>query len=343
LKNLRRNHHFVSQSYLKAWANNHQRIWAYRILVSHSSVPLWSQVSVKSVANQQHLFTRSIVDTDSDEIEIWMDQEIETPAQVALSKARSNEPLDAQEWECLLRFVALHHIRSPANYIESMERWKSEMPNIIEGAMQSAVSKIQAHQNQSYHPPRDENPDINMIPMMVTKEINDKEWGHLKAEVLLGRGLWLFSIRHTMLNTYRVLNMHTWSILRAPEGMEWLTSDNPVVRLNYYGVGSYDFKGGWGNDGSEIIFPLSPKLLLYTQVGNKSRLNAVSKELALSFNQFIAENAYRHIFGSYRLDEISNIHPRIVDKEAYESERWEWETWHLRQKELEKGYQRIEE
>lgn len=179
-----------------------------------------------------------------------------------------------------------------------------------------------------------------MIPMKVTKEIStDSEWGQLKTEVLLGRGLWLFSIRHVLLNTYRVLNTHTWSILQAPEGMEWITSDNPVVKLNYYGEGSYDFKGGWGNEGSEIIFPLSPELLLYTQVGNKARMNTVSIELATTLNRFIAENAHRHIFASNPTDGISSIIPRVVDKIAYDDEKREWETWHTRQMELEKEYQ----
>lgn len=340
MKNLRKNHHYVSQSYLKAWANKHHRIWTYRTLVSNSGVPEWSQSSIRSIANHQHLYTRTIVGDESDEIEVWMDQEIESPAQIALSKARSIEPLNRLEWECLLRFVALHHIRSPANYIESMERWKLKIPSIMEGVMQSAVSKMKTHQNQSHISANETNHDTKMIPMKVTKEINDtSERMHLKAEVLLGRGLWLFSIRHIMSNTCKVLNKHTWSIIRAPEGIEWITSDNPVVRLNYYEEGSYDFKGGWGNKGSEIIFPLSPKLLLYTQVGNEARMNTVSIELATTLNRFIAENAHRHIFASNPTDEISNIIPRVVDKIAYEDEKREWETWHMRQMELEKKYQ----
>lgn len=340
MKNLRKNHHYVSQSYLKAWANKHHRIWTYRTLVSHNAVPEWSQSSIRSIADHQHLFTRTIVGDESDEVEVWMDQEIESPAQIALSKARSNKPLNGQEWECLLRFVALHDIRSPANYIEHMKRWKLEMPNIMEEVMQATINMLEAGNDQGHNPANESNPDSKMIPMKVTKEIStDSEWGQLKTEVLLGRGLWLFSIRHVLLNTYRVLNTHTWSILQAPEGMEWITSDNPVVKLNYYGEGSYDFKGGWGNEGSEIIFPLSPELLLYTQVGNKARMNTVSIELATTLNRFIAENAHRHIFASNPTDGISSIIPRVVDKIAYDDEKREWETWHTRQMELEKEYQ----
>ncbi|SDD45001.1 Protein of unknown function [Paenibacillus sp. UNCCL117] len=241
MKNLRKNHHYVSQSYLKAWANNHHRVWTYRTLVSHNAVPEWSQSSIRSIANHQHLFTRTIVGDESDEVEVWMDQEIESPAQIALSKVRSNEPLNGQEWECLLRFVALHHIRTPAYYVERMESWKKEMPRILEGAMKSAISKMKANKSQGHNSAPESDPDSKMIPMKLTKEINNNsEMGQLKSELILGRGLWLFAIRHIMSNTYKVLNNHSWSILRAPEGMEWITSDNPVVRLNYYGAGSLD-------------------------------------------------------------------------------------------------------
>lgn len=68
-------------------------------------------------------------------------------------------------------------------------------------------------------------------------------------------------------------------------------------------------------------------------------MNAVSIELATTLNRFIAENAHRHIFASNPTDQTSNIIPRIVDKIAYEDEKREWESWHIRQMELEKEYQ----
>ncbi|MEI2395174.1 DUF4238 domain-containing protein [Paenibacillus phytohabitans] len=339
MNNIRKNHHFVSQSYLKAWANDHKKVWTYRTLVSHSSVPEWSQSSVKSLANHQYLFTRSMVGADSDEIEIWMDQEIESPAQSALSKVRSNKALSKGEWELLLRFIALQDIRNPERYIEQMERWKLEMPALMEEAMYSALDKFEMDLNNGASPVHEVNTTNQLIPMKVTKEIEPgSEKGRLKTELLLGRSIWLFSIRHLLSSTYKVLNQHTWSILRAPGNLKWITSDNPLIRLNYYGNGSYDLKGGWGNKGTDIIFPLSPEFLLHTQVGNKSILNTVTEELAMTINRFIAENAHRHILSQTPIKDMSIIMPRVVDQASYEHEKREWETWHIRQKRLEQEY-----
>ena len=68
----------------------------------------------------------------------------------------------------------------------------------------------------------------------------------LKGEIIAGRGLWLFSIRHSLRQTAKVLRQHKWTILRPPEGLSWFISDDPVIRLNYYERGKYDFRGGRG-------------------------------------------------------------------------------------------------
>ena len=68
----------------------------------------------------------------------------------------------------------------------------------------------------------------------------------LKGEIIAGRGLWLFSIRHSLRQTAKVLHQHKWTILRPPEGLSWFPGDDPVIRLNYYKRGKYDFRGGRG-------------------------------------------------------------------------------------------------
>jgi hypothetical protein len=116
--------------------------------------------------------------------------------------------------------------------------------------------------------------------------------------------------------------------------MKWFTSDNPVVKLNYYSNGTFDLGGGWGNPGSEIFLPLSPEYLLYTQVGKRpkyARGERLPKHLASQIQGFIIKNAHRYIF-SDRIDSaVSNVRSRIVSKEMVLKENQGWADFHTTQ------------
>src|SRR5207245_1244159 len=97
----------------------------------------------------------------------------------------------------------------------------------------------------------------------VQRPSEGEQFGTVRAEVTVGRDLWIASLRHLLTGAANILCGHNWSIV-SPDGEEqWITSDHPVLRLNYNTAENYDFGGGWGNPGSEIIMPLSPRYLLY--------------------------------------------------------------------------------
>lgn len=59
------------------------------------------------------------------------------------------------------------------------------------------------------------------LPFRTTANIKPGEnTGQLKAEVVVGRGLWLFSIRHTLTKTLNVLHEHEWTILKPPDDLD---------------------------------------------------------------------------------------------------------------------------
>jgi hypothetical protein len=115
--------------------------------------------------------------------------------------------------------------------------------------------------------------------------------------------------------------------------MKWFTSDDPVVRLNYYDPKKYDFGGGWGSKGTEIFMPLSPSHLLYTQVGEKppSRGTQVSLNHAEMICRFIAEHAHRIIFAVEQDTHVPRLKPRIVNADLVKDEKIQWSRWHEEQ------------
>jgi hypothetical protein len=156
------------------------------------------------------------------------------------------------------------------------------------------------------------------IPIRVSKQIEPgQDIGAVQAHVICGRGLWLFSLKHVLTHTVNALLENRWTILSPPEGTTWLTSDDPVIRLNYYEGGRYDFKGGWGNPGTEILLPISPRHLLYTKVGHRppSRGERPTRQQTQTLRRFIAEHAHRMIIAATVDDEVEVLRPRTVSAE----------------------------
>jgi hypothetical protein len=324
--------HFVPKVYLKGWSADGKQVWMYRLLVSTDSVPAWRKRSIRGIAFHQHLYTRLAVGAETDEIEKWLNQEFETPAQEALDRVRQNRRLTPTHWKALARFVAAQHVRTPARFLEMMQRWTVDLKPMIETTLRSSVAKIEQirHEDTPLIPRTPTHEEY--LPSRVIVRKSDSGGGEIGLEVVAGRGLWLFAIRHLLTSTLRALENHKWTVLNAPSGVEWMTSDDPVTPLNYYARGRYDFKGGWGNKGTEILLPLSPHHLLYTRVGHRDRPQRdVEPSMAEHFQRFITEHAHRVLFAVRPTSDVENLRPRVVDHIQYERETQMWNQWHEEQ------------
>ena len=151
------------------------------------------------------------------------------------------------------------------------------------------------------------------------------------------KGLYLFALKHLLTKTISVLGKHQWHIIHAEDGVSFPTSDDPVICLNYNSEHEYDFKGGWGKENGNILMPISPKLLLITQIGS----NMSSKQLDYSehwskfFRKIIIENAHRYVYAIEPQKGMLAINPRRVDAALYESEKNIMAGWHEKQMEVE--------
>lgn len=328
-----RDNHYVPQLYLKQWGDK-DRVWAYRVLVSHENVPLWESIPISNIAYHEHLYTRIVPDSLSDEVEHWLNSEFETPAAKIIKKVVNDAKLTPQDWDKLIRYVASQDVRTPARLLEMLQRWKETLPVLIDSTLKESVKKIEALRREGKSLDRSGYVDASHFPMKIMTElVPGKEHGILKAETIAGRGLFLFAIKYLLANTVKALLAHKWTILRSPKGVNWLTSDDPVVKLNYYDSEQYDFGGGWGKEGTEIYLPLSQRHMLYTKVGTKPppRGAVVSTDLANWLQRFTIEHAHRYVFAASKDGIVSHVRPRKVDPIAFASEKEQWERWHEEQ------------
>jgi len=227
---------------------------------------------IGSVAFHRDLYTVITNGQEDDNFERWIEAQFETPVRESLVKAVNDKKLTSRDWNRLALFLAAQDVRTPTNYFETTERWTKELPKLLENTLNNAVKTLEEHFREGKPLPKDTATpqffsqifDISITPNVIP----EKKMGEIRAEVVAGRKLWLESQRLLLTKTSQVLLKHKWSIVEPASGMSWFTSDHPVLRLNYYKDGKYDLEGGWGREGGNLIMPLSPNHLLYTQIGS---------------------------------------------------------------------------
>jgi len=335
LEPFRRNHHYVPSLYLRGFTGDDQQVSVYRLLVAHPNAPQWKRQSLRGIAYYSHLYTRVTAEGETDEVEKWLEHDFETPASIPLRKAISDEKLTPQDWYHIKRFVAAQDLRTPARLLENLKRWEKTVPSLLEEVSKKAVDEWQAARarGERLESPDSVDPD-RYIPIQVSKQRSPGEkMGSLQTHVLVGRAYWLYSLKHLLTRTVNSLLDSHWTILHAPEDVPWFTSDDPVIRLNYYAAGRYDFKGGWGNRGTEILLPISPRHLLFTKIGERPprRGTRVTVEPARQLRRFMAEHAHRMIIAAAPDCEVQEMRVRTVSSEQHRSEREQWQNWHEQQ------------
>jgi Protein of unknown function (DUF4238) len=203
-------------------------------------------------------------------------------------------------------------------------------PSILDESLKDVEAYLREAKASGQKVINDPTPHTEYFPMRVDrKDLPDEKKVQFTAKVVVGRGLWFYTMKHTLTKTLNVLHKHKWAILEAPNRLEWFTSDDPVICLNYRSESDYDFNGGWNRPQANILFPLSPRHLMFTEIGASTFPRRVpSRYHARLFRRMIAEHAHRRIYSTAEDSKIPQLKPRIVNTLMFQNERALWKAWY---------------
>ncbi|CAB3845078.1 DUF4238 domain-containing protein [Achromobacter sp. CF-sbj1-Ac2-l] len=326
---LRVDNHYVPQLYLKQWAKN-GKIPTYRLLVPKNEAPLWKDHSLRGIAYHQHLYTYVAGQEETDELEHWLSKEFEDPAQEAIRLVVNDERMSPEHWRRLIRFAVAQDVRTPASLRAFLARHRDSMQGLLNQTVESSVKYLEAAVKAGIKLP-ERAPDwepTESFPVKISVVRNPEGDGTIETRTILGRRLWLWSVRHVLTETITKITNQRWTIVHAPAGVSWPTSDNPLIRLNYRGPASYSFGGGWGVDNVDILMPISPTHLLHNCIGRRSwpRGTVLDQATAQFLRKVIIEHADRYVFDISKSD-VQKIRRRTVNLAAYNEERAIWQNW----------------
>lgn len=319
--------HYIPQFYLKNWSKDAKTIYTYSLLVSNSKVPYWKRESIKNSAVWNDFYTRIEGQQETDDFEKWFDHNFESPARSVFDKLLEGRSLNHNEMIILSHFVAAQHLRTPARLNEILAWGRKKMPTLFHKTLEKASRELKS---QTYIAPVPVASDANLIPVKISI---DKDHNLAQVNSIVGKGVYLFALKHLLTDTLKILEHHQWTVIQAAEGISFPTSDDPVICLNYRGINDYNFKGGWGQKNGNIIMPISPKKLLFTQIGSRSSCDYLSNSTYWSkvFRKMIIEHAHRYVYAEEPQKGMLAINPRIVNCRLYNEEKESIAGWHEEQ------------
>lgn len=320
---MNRNNHYNSQMYLKAWECEKNKTMVYDLLVSDERVPLWSKKSIENLCSIDSLFVRLKEQHETDDLEKWFDRRFETPAKLSLEKAIKQGRVNWWEMHKLVDFMACHIVRSPIFIEKILVKGKNEIKEIFEKECKDLQNISKYEIKKKINNTIDTNSSMFPFKMERVKEMEENDlW---RIETIIGKQFYLWIMKWLLENTTEELHKHNWTILTVHPHVKIPTSDNSVICLNYYSDKKYDFGGGWGRKNGNIIFPISPERILYTQIGAIYNKNTnLDYQTSLLFKRIIIEHAHRKIISSYEDNEVTFIRKRHVDREMFNYEKNIW-------------------
>ena len=335
-----RDNHYLPQMYLKQWAQD-GRIQEYRLIVSHASVPNWKRRTIKSAAVQKNLYLRMEDDIELDDIEHWFDQNFEEPAAKALNKVCTGIELSNKETHLLLNFVIAQWVRTPAFHQVAMRQGQTIAPSVLENIAKEAEDL--SPQDIVGHLPKSPL-DSTLIPISIknTGVKSDSSHTLLEISTIVGKGFWLAVMKY-YLNpdsaVYQYLHKLKWSIVSAPAGCFWPTSDNPFVVTRVSKSGSLSLVNpelGIGHKKTVLLFPISPqKVLLGTRFRKYKRRFEADNAMAQNIKRCFVENAFLYIYCRDEDSQICQMRPRIIDTKQYQKTKESYDNWYDNYKDIE--------
>ena len=328
--------HYVPQFYLRNWYSA-QKIQVYNNLVSHEKVPLFQEKETSQICFMNHLYTTDAERNDYDAFENWLNDKVESPYKRTQDKILLDQRLGYEDYQNISRFVLAQYFRVPKYYAVNFMRVVNGFDKTFEDIVLDLTKKLEKGIKHKIPIQASiEIESIGTIPI-ITKFEEKEGQNYLRTEALMGRNTWIFMIQRMADKNRDKIRQYKWQIIKALEGCEWFTSDNPVTLLNFRSKEDYDFEGVWKTKHTVVLMPISPKYLLFCEVGcRQSFINSI--DMQNFFNKCIIENSFLQVYSTKPSNFIAQTRQRTVNTEEYKRIYNMLSNWHNKQADGENAF-----
>ena len=273
--------HYLSKFYLKGFAQSE------RVAVFDRTTGFVASRTPKKTATLEHSYT-FIDESNRQRFEIEaLFSTVESKAAAPLRSAICKLSLNSADREHLAQFVAMHAIRTPAAFAES----RSVLEKVEAAKLKLIVSSPDAAYNLMKESKRELTNEAELRSQAATlfKLVSGNQIGvRVPDEKARAAALKEWdSVARTML-------ARVWTVVHAPTGSEFITSDSPVVLSPLPGTEHLPL--GFGSLHTRVIFPLSRTAGLVMDGDERRTRHAnVRADQVEHFNGVVAADCYRYV------------------------------------------------
>lgn len=255
--------HYIPRYYLRGFCQNSGEIWGYDKQQNRSFLATPAGVA-------------KICGFYSSELESYLTNEIENPANKILDKIRNREQLSLEDKIVLSKYIAVMWKRIPV----SKERFKERAPKVIE--------ELRKEYHRDIEQAIAESPERKDQLMKLREQVDDilDRYSQEPPE-----SVWFDIIRaESTPRMIIVLALMNWKFLTFDERPDFLTCDNPVFIIPSLGIGRIN---------SELSFPICSHITLWAtwQPGVlEEDYFPVTQAIVKELNRRIAYNTTRFAF-----------------------------------------------
>lgn len=280
----KRHHHFP-KFHLKEFANENGLVWQYDRRLAMAENP--SEVSPKDAGVVSYFYAPGVgEDPKNDAYENWLANDVDTPASDALRRLIIGEDLDASARTSMARYVMSMDLRTP------------KAKDFLLGITQEGLDQYWSDKETVK---RD---FLKATGVKISNEELEGALAEYKPEV--AKPFWLsFMVEHLDRGGERLWNCE-WMILRAPDELEFLTSDIGIVKYRGDFSNPVKPKIGWWNRASGWVVPLAPHRALALQPARSPGLVSATAwpHFLKRLNRKMAVQAYRFVYSRQRHDHV---------------------------------------
>ncbi|WP_445256998.1 DUF4238 domain-containing protein [Nocardioides aurantiacus] len=272
---LKKHQHVVPRSYLRGWADSDDHV---AVLDRGSSVPHRFSVSNSAVRKRFYNFADAN-GAESDVVEDWLDEHIESPVGATLKALRAGASLDDVDRATVTNFMAAQMVRTPTMFafMAHIDVHLGAMFTLMEAAKRGGFDLLTLSD-------ADRDRYLSIARDAWAAQLDERDTRASKLRTM---------VRKLDEVATQVTSWH-WSILTSPVPV-LISGDSPVATLKPTG---YHWTG-LIPEGSSLWMPLSPTLLLAADPVKPLRQQTVlTNELASFVNSTLARQADRALFNA---------------------------------------------